>query len=97
MDERTYLNILYDYYKEMFSDKQQYYFEEYYFNNLSLGEISENNNISRNAIHKNLKKMEKQLKDYENILKLYEKSLKLEKIINKIDNQSIKKALEELI
>ena len=40
MDEREYIIILYDYYKELFNMKQQEYFEEYYFNNLSLSEIS---------------------------------------------------------
>ncbi|UKI27608.1 MAG: hypothetical protein L6V91_03120 [Bacilli bacterium] len=41
MNEREYLIILYDFYGELLSDKQREYFEDYYFNNLSLGEISE--------------------------------------------------------
>ena len=54
MEERNYLIILYDYYGELLTDKQRMYFEDYYFNNLSLGEISENDGYSRNAIHKNI-------------------------------------------
>ena len=46
MDEMTYLTILFDYYGDLFSDKQKSYFIDYYFNNLSLSEISENLNIS---------------------------------------------------
>ena len=38
MDRRIYLNNLYDYYKGLFTEKQQEYFEEYYYNNLSLSE-----------------------------------------------------------
>ena len=97
MDERTYLNILYDYYGKLFTDKQRYYFEEYYFNNLSLGEISENKDVSRNAVHKQLKKMEFQLKEYEKQLGLYNKRKKLEEIISNIDDKNLKKELEELI
>ena len=40
MKEREYLIILYDFYSELLNDKQRQYFEDYYFNNLSLGEIS---------------------------------------------------------
>ena len=52
MESRNYIIILYDFYNILFSDKQKLYFEEYYFNNLSLGEISDNYSLSRNAIHK---------------------------------------------
>ena len=58
MEERNYLIILYDYYGELLTDKQRMYFEDYYFNNLSLGEISENDGYSRNAIHKSIKSIE---------------------------------------
>ena len=40
MDERLYLINLYDYYGDLLTQKQKDYFEEYYFNNLTLLEIS---------------------------------------------------------
>ena len=46
MDKRNYLIILYDFYGELLNDKQKECFEDYYFNNLSLGEISENMKIN---------------------------------------------------
>jgi len=55
MEETIHLNNLYDYYKELLTEKQKQYFEDYYQNNLTLSEIAENNNISRNAVHKQLK------------------------------------------
>ena len=61
MEKREYLIILYDFYSELLSDKQKEHFEDYYFNNLSLGEISENENVSRNAIHKSIKSIENKL------------------------------------
>lgn len=56
MDEINELIMLYDYYGELLSDSQKEYFMDYYFNNLSLGEIADNLKISRNAVHKQIKK-----------------------------------------
>ena len=97
MEDREYLILLYDYYGELLNDMQREYFEEYYFDNLSLAEISENDGKSRNAIHKCIKSSSMKLYEYEDKLKLYEKSKKLEKILDKIDDNEIKELLKELI
>ena len=97
MEKRDYLIILYDLYGELLNDKQQQYFEEYYFNNLSLGEISENLNISRNAVHKSLQSVEEKLQFYEEKLKLYKKSKIIYDIIEKESSQEIKRILKEMI
>lgn len=97
MDERNNLIILYDYYGGLLSDKQKEYFEQYYFENLSLSEMAENLNISRNAIHKVLKNINIKLHKYEEILKLKEKNQKLEKIINKIPDENIKNQIKEIL
>ena len=65
MEDREYLIILYDYYGELLSDIQKEYFELYYFDNLSLSEISENDGKSRNAIHKCIKSCSSKLYEYE--------------------------------
>lgn len=97
MEKRDYLIILYDLYGELLNDKQKQYFEEYYFNNLSLGEISENLNISRNAVHKSLQSIEEKLQFYEEKLKLYKKSKIIYDIIERESSQEIKKILKEMI
>ncbi|WP_423364583.1 YlxM family DNA-binding protein [Mycoplasma sp. P36-A1] len=66
----TRLIALYDIYKELLTSKQQEYFEQYYFEDLSLQEISENFNVSRNAIHRNLQTTQEHLEKYENVLKI---------------------------
>lgn len=91
MESRNYIIILYDFYNTLFSDKQKLYFEEYYFNNLSLGEISDNYSLSRNAIHKIIKSMVEKLEYYEDKLKLYEKSIELTKIIDVLDKDTKEK------
>lgn len=96
MDERDYLIILYDIYGELLTDKQKELFEEYYFNNLSLGEISENILLSRNAIHKNIKNAEEKLYFYEEKLKLYNKKQKLEQVLVKINNEEITKEIRDI-
>ena len=55
MEKLVYLNNLYDLYGILLTEKQQKYFEEYYFNNLSYGEISEKYGISRNACFRQVK------------------------------------------
>ena len=97
MKEQERIVILYDYYMDLFNEKQRRYFEDYYFDNLSLSEISQNNGVSRNAVHKSVKSVVNKLYEYEEKLKIYEKETKLKKIIDKIDNQEIKKELEGLL
>lgn len=96
MDSTIYLTNLYDIYGNLLTDKQQKYFENYYFDNLSLSEISENENISRNAIHKHIVDATTKLENYEKELKIYEKNKKILEFSNKLDNK-LKKELEELI
>ena len=97
MEDREYLVILYDYYGELLSDIQREYFESYYFDNLSLSEISENDGKSRNAVHKCIKSSSMKLYEYEDKLKLYEKRCKLDKILEEIDDDKLKDILKELI
>ena len=87
---------LFDYYGELFTDKQKEYFIDYYFNNLTLQEIAENNNISRNAVHKNIKDVTEKLDYYETKLNLYSNKKKIEELIKNID-KDIKEKIEELI
>ena len=96
MDNRDYIILLYDYYGDLFNEKQKEYFEYYYFNNLSLGEISDNIGVSRNAVHKVIKNIEDKLLFYEDKLKLYNKSNKIKSYIVDID-EDIKRKIEELI
>ena len=96
MDNRNYLIILYDFYGELLNDKQREYFEDYYFNNLSLGEISENVGISRNAVHKNIKSSEEKLYFYEEKLGLYQKRKLMENLLLKDDIKVIKDKIREL-
>ena len=95
MNERIYLIDLYDIYGELLDDKKKEYFESYYFDNLSLGEISENLDVSRNAVHKQIKVVEDKLKFYEEKLCLYKKRKELKEVIDICSNE-IKEKLEKI-
>ena len=79
MEEIVYYSELYDLYKKLLTDKQQEYFEEYYFNNLSLSEISNDFDISRNAVSKQLAVIREKLDEYELKLGLYKKIEQIKK------------------
>lgn len=96
MEEFLYYNELYDFYSGLLTEKQRQYFEDYYFNNLSLSEMAENYEVSRNAIFKQIKITKEKLDEFEEQLSLKKKKEKLESIISKIDNLKVKKELEEL-
>jgi len=96
MERLIYLNNLYDLYGELLTEKQKKYFEEYYFNNLSYGEISEKYNISRAASFKQLKIIEEKLETFEEKLKLLYKKNKINDIITRVEDSSLKKELENL-
>lgn len=95
MEKQNYYIVLYDFYGNLLSEKQQKYFEYYYFDNLSLAEISELLNISRNAVHKTLKKIEEKLDFYEERLQLLSKRNKLKVLLDSVD-ESIKSEIEKL-
>ena len=96
MEKYVYLNELYDLYGKLLTDKQQKYFEDYYFNNLSYGEISREYNVSRNAIYHQLRLIEEKLDFYEEKLKLYSKKKKINDIIDLINDRKAKRIIKDL-
>ena len=97
MDKVFYLNDLFDLYGELLTEKQQMYFKDYYFDNLSYGEISEKYGISRNAVFHQLKIIEEKLENYEKKLNLLDKKKKIDDIIDMIEDTQIKDALKSIL
>ena len=89
MEDRIKTSFLIDYYKELLTEKQKYIMELYFNEDLSLAEISELTNTSRQAIFDIIKRCNKLLMDYESKLRLLEKNDEIksskELIIQKID------------
>ena len=97
MEDFVYYNNLYDYYFKLLTDKQRLYFEEYYFNNLSLAEIAKRSKVSRNAVFKQIQITISKLKEYEEKLNLYKNGKKIEEILKKINDQEIVEEIRKFI
>ena len=68
MKEREELISLFEIYKDLFTEKQQLYFKNYYYEDLSLSEISDNIKVSRAIVGRTIKEVSQKLKKYESIL-----------------------------
>lgn len=97
MNDRDLIIILFDYYEELLSEGQKNYFIDYYFNNLSLAEIAENFNVSRNAVSKELKLSVEKLNNYEEKLKLYSRDKKLRRLVDQIKDDDIKEKINKIL
>lgn len=73
LEKTTRLNMLYDFYYSLLTNKQMEYMELYYREDYSLGEIAKHNDVSRQAVHDTIKRTEQHLEMYEKKLRLYEK------------------------
>ena len=65
MEKNVEISILCDLYGKLLTQKQFDFLNDYYNNDLSLSEIAENNQITRQAVRDIIKKGEKKLFEYE--------------------------------
>ncbi len=88
-DEFVEIGFLFDFYGKTLTEKQREIIDLYYFKDLSLAEIGENLNISRQAVYDNLKRGERQLRQMEEQLGLVERFLaeknKWEETVHKME------------
>ena len=78
------ISLLLDIYGKLLTEKQHNLLNDYYNNDLSLAEIAENENITRQAVRDNLKKGEKKLFYYEEKLEVMKKNIEQEEQIASI-------------
>lgn len=99
MEKKIELGMLCDIYGNLLTKKQREVISDYANQDLSLSEIAENNNITRQAVNDIVKKGETKLLEYEQKLGIMKKQLETEKQIQNIlselskitDNSSDKK------
>ncbi len=98
LNKKEYLNSLYDIYKNLLTPKQQEYFEAYFFDDLSLAEIAEGANVSRNAVFTALKSIEEKLEEYEAKLKISFKKENINQILESSNNlEEIKEKIRNIL
>lgn len=94
LDKKQHYIILFDFYENLLTKKQREYFMEYYFSDLSLSEIANIHNVSRNAVFDSINKVYNLLEEYENKLNLYNKFIQRNKIF---DEYSLNAEMQEMI
>ena len=104
MEKKVEVSILCQIYGKLLTEKQYEFIDDYYNNDLSLSEIAENNNITRQAVRDVIKKGENKLFEFEEKLLIMKKMQKQEKQIqsiieelNKINDTSSDKKIEKIL
>ncbi len=101
MEKNIYVSMLLEMYGKLLTAKQTDIVDLYYNQNLSLAEIAENLNITRQGVRKILMDAESKLIDIEEKLGFFkEKNIKkeeLEKIIQMTSEENVKKRLANLL
>ena len=78
------ISMLCEYYGSLLTKKQYTFLNDYYNNDLSLSEIADNNQITRQAVRDIIKKGEKKLFEYEEKLLFMKRTLNQEKKIEQV-------------
>ena len=84
MEEKVILSMLIQTYGKLLTEKQYQIMDDYYNNDLSLSEIAQNHNITRQAVRDIIKKGEKKLFEYEEKLLFMKRTLNTEEKIEKV-------------
>lgn len=84
MEKNVEISILCDLYGKLLTQKQFDFLNDYYNNDLSLSEIAENNQITRQAVRDIIKKGEKKLFAYEEKLLFMKRMSNQEKTIEHV-------------
>ena len=97
MEEKIEISILLSIYGNLLTETQKKYMELYYNEDLSLSEIGENENITRQAVRTILIKSKKKLEEYETKLKIKQKQEKIKELLEKIEETEKKSEQQKII
>ena len=84
LEKTTRMNYLFDFYQSLLTPKQRSYMSLYYLDDLSLGEIAEEFEVSRQAVYDNIKRTEAMLEEYEEKLLLLQKFQERQQLVTKL-------------
>lgn len=97
MENREYLNKLFDIYKDLLTNVEQDTFINYYMEDLSLSEIAENRGISKSSVGKTLNGVEEKLKNYEEKLQIEAMKSNILKSLNSDDIEILKSKIINIL
>lgn len=73
LEKTNRINLLFDFYESLLTEKQQTFLKYYFLDDFSLGEIASEFQISRQAVYEHIKRAEEMLEVYEDKLGLVRK------------------------
>lgn len=85
MEKIVQQGILYDFYGELLTEHQKQVYESVVYENLSLGEIADEQGVSRQAVHDLIKRTDRILEDYESKLGLVKRFDEIRKRIERLE------------
>ena len=88
--------ILYDFYGELLTSHQKQIYEDAVYHDMSLGEIAQEQGISRQGVHDLIKRCDKILLDYEDKLHLIAKFSKVKEKVEAIESQTTQDKIRRL-
>lgn len=89
MEEKIEISILLSLYGNLLTKTQKKYMDLYYNQDLSLSEIGDNENITRQAVRTILVKSKVKLKEYEKELKFMKRQTQIKDLLEKLDESGI--------
>ena len=93
MEEKVRISILLELYGKLLTEKQYEFMDLYYNQDLSLSEIGDNEDITRQAVRTILLKSKKKLEEFENQLKFMQKEEKIKKCIEELEETNVDKKI----
>lgn len=84
LEKTNRVNLLFDFYETLLTEKQQTFLKYYFHDDFSLGEIAAEFGISRQAVYEHIKRAEAMLDVYEEKLGLLSKFEKRQELLNEL-------------
>lgn len=101
MEKNIHISMLLEIYGKLLTEKQYDVIDLYYNQNLSLSEIAEEEDITRQGVRKNLVDAENKLFDYEIKLQILKQKLErneiIEELLKETEDVSFKEKLQKLL
>ncbi|WP_410769290.1 putative DNA-binding protein [Fontibacillus sp. BL9] len=85
LEKTNRINLLFDFYEALLTEKQQRFLKYYFLDDFSLGEIASEFEISRQAVYEHIKRAEEMLEVYESKLGLLRKDEERSELLSELE------------
>lgn len=96
MEDILMQTLLFDFYGELLTDKQQQVYQQVMQEDYSLSEVAQQMHISRQGVHDMIRRCRKALEEYEAKLHLVERFVKIQEQVHQIQKLSREHGIAEI-